>query len=84
MADTSRILDNDGHPADLDRYRQVLDINLVGTFNVMRLAAAVMRQNLAQGDDGERGVIINVSSICAYEGGAGTCGYAASKAGLLA
>jgi NAD(P)-dependent dehydrogenase (short-subunit alcohol dehydrogenase family) len=83
VADTDRILDSDGQPADLDRYRRVLDINLVGTFNVLRLAAAAMRQNCPQGDDGERGIIINVSSICAYDGGAGTCGYAASKAGVV-
>lgn len=83
VADLDRLLDDDGQPASLDRYRRVLDINLVGTFNVMRLAAAVMRKNLPQGNDGERGVIINVSSICAYEGTVGTCGYAASKAGVI-
>ncbi|MBV7477638.1 SDR family NAD(P)-dependent oxidoreductase [Pseudomonas sp. PDM31] len=84
IADLDRLVDDDGQPASLDRYRRVLDINLVGTFNVMRLAAALMRKNLPQGADGERGVIINVSSIAAYDGTVGTCGYAASKGGVIA
>ncbi|MDL4864486.1 SDR family NAD(P)-dependent oxidoreductase, partial [Halomonas elongata] len=55
---------------------------LVGTFNVMRLAAAAMSKN-APGEDGERGVIINTASVAAFDGQVGQCAYSASKAGVV-
>lgn len=65
----------------LDHYRRVIDINLVGTFNVARLAAAVMARN-PPSDDGLRGVIVNTASVAAFDGQKGQVAYAASKAGI--
>lgn len=68
-------------PHNLERFRRVIEVNLVGTFNVLRLAADAMRHN-APDNDGERGVIVNTVSIAAWEGQIGQCAYAASKAGI--
>lgn len=70
-------------PHSLDTFRKVLDVNLVGTFNVMRHAATAMAQN-EPGEDGERGVCVNTASIAAYEGQIGQLAYAASKGGIVA
>lgn len=70
-------------PHDLDHFESVLRINLVGTFNVLRLAAAQMAEN-KPGEDDERGVIVNSASIAAFEGQIGQSAYAASKAGVVA
>ncbi len=75
-----RILGKDG-PLPLDSFRRVVEVNLVGAFNLLRLAAADMAQ-LDVLADGERGVIVNTSSIAAYEGQIGQIAYAASKAGM--
>ncbi len=76
----ARTLDKTGKPHDLDLFRTVIGINLVGTFNVLRLAAAA----IAKSDpvDGERGVIVNTASIAAFDGQIGQIAYAASKAGV--
>lgn len=66
---------------DLDLFRTVVGVNLIGTFNVLRLAAEAMSR-LAPGDDGQRGVIVNTASIAAFEGQVGQVAYAASKAGV--
>ena len=71
-----------GVPADLDRFRRVIEVNLVGTFNVLRLAAAAMQGNPSE--DGERGVIVNTASIAAFDGQAGQASYAASKGAITA
>jgi NAD(P)-dependent dehydrogenase (short-subunit alcohol dehydrogenase family) len=76
-----RIVGKDG-PLALDKFKKVIDVNLVGTFNMMRLAAADMA-GLPALADGERGVIISTSSIAAYEGQIGQAAYAASKAGIV-
>jgi len=70
-------------PHPLDAYRKVVEVNLVGTFNVMRLAAAKMQDN-APGPDEERGVIVNTASIAAFDGQRGQAAYAASKGGIVA
>lgn len=72
-----------GAPHDLDLWRRVIDINLNGTFNVLRLAAAQMVSNQPDGETGERGVIINTASIAAFDGQRGQAAYAASKAGVV-
>ncbi len=69
-------------PHALAAFQKVIDINLVGTFNVIRLAAAMMAEN-APGEDGERGVIINTASVAAYDGQVGQAAYAASKGGIV-
>jgi NAD(P)-dependent dehydrogenase (short-subunit alcohol dehydrogenase family) len=71
-----------GVPADLERCRRVIDVNLIGTFNVVRLAAAAMQ--LVEPVDGERGVIVNTASIAAFDGQSGQASYAASKGAITA
>jgi NAD(P)-dependent dehydrogenase (short-subunit alcohol dehydrogenase family) len=66
----------------LDTFTRVIQINLIGTFNIIRLAAAQMQIN-EPNDDGERGVIINTASIAAFDGQIGQPAYAASKAGVV-
>ncbi|MDR5858149.1 SDR family NAD(P)-dependent oxidoreductase [Halomonas eurihalina] len=82
VVSVAKLLDREGNPADLDAYARTVQINLVGTFNVMRLAAAAMSRN-APGEDGERGVIINTASVAAFDGQVGQCAYSASKAGVV-
>lgn len=83
VADAARVLDRNGEMFPLDVYRGVLDCNLVGLFDVTRHCAYAMSQN-EPNDEGERGVIVNVSSIAGYEGQAGQAAYAASKGGVIA
>jgi NAD(P)-dependent dehydrogenase (short-subunit alcohol dehydrogenase family) len=77
-----RIVGRDG-PMPLADFERVVKINLIGTFNAMRLAAADM-QGLSLLEDGERGVIISTASVAAYEGQVGQAAYAASKGGVVA
>jgi NAD(P)-dependent dehydrogenase (short-subunit alcohol dehydrogenase family) len=76
-----RIVGRDG-PMPLADFARVIEINLIGTFNVMRLTAAAM-QALDPLQDGERGVIVCTASVAAYEGQIGQSAYAASKAGVV-
>jgi NAD(P)-dependent dehydrogenase (short-subunit alcohol dehydrogenase family) len=69
-------------PHPLDRFATVVAINLIGTFNVLRLAASAMLGNEAL-EDGERGVCVNTASIAAYEGQIGQVAYSASKGGVV-
>lgn len=71
-------------PFPLAEFNKIIQINLVGSFNVMRLAAEQMAKNEPLNDDGERGVIINTASVAAYEGQIGQAAYAASKGGIVA
>ncbi|GAA4682118.1 SDR family NAD(P)-dependent oxidoreductase [Gordonia humi] len=79
----SRILGKEG-PHPLDLFRKIIEINLVGTFNVMRLAANRMQAESAVNDDNGRGVIINTASVAAFEGQIGQIAYTASKGGVHA
>src|SRR5205807_3060461 len=67
---------------DLELFKTVIGINLIGTFNVLRLAAAAIAKS-APMDDGERGVIVNTASVAAFDGQIGQAAYAASKAGVV-
>jgi len=69
-------------PHDLESFSRVITVNLVGTFNVTRIAAAKMGEN-EPGDDGERGVIINTASVAAFDGQVGQAAYSASKGGVV-
>ncbi len=80
IATGQRTLGRDG-PHGLNPFRQTVDINLVGTFNILRLATEVMARNTPN-DQGERGVIINTASVAAFDGQKGQAAYAASKAGI--
>jgi NAD(P)-dependent dehydrogenase (short-subunit alcohol dehydrogenase family) len=77
-----KILGREG-PHDLESFWRVLEVNLVGTFNVLRLAAWAMRENPPDGE-GQRGVIVNTAGVAAYEGQIGQAAYAASKGGVVA
>ncbi|HEX4444364.1 MAG TPA: SDR family NAD(P)-dependent oxidoreductase [Galbitalea sp.] len=82
IAPPKRILSSAG-PHDLDLFRRVIEINLIGTFNVLRLAAAAMADT-APDAEGQRGLIINTASVAAYEGQVGQAAYSASKGGVVA
>ncbi|CAM5190056.1 NAD(P)-dependent dehydrogenase (Short-subunit alcohol dehydrogenase family) OS=Castellaniella defragrans OX=75697 GN=HNR28_000361 PE=3 SV=1 [Castellaniella defragrans] len=81
IAPAARIVGKQG-PHDLGLFRRVIDINLVGSFNMARLAAEAMIANDPE-PTGERGVIINTASVAAYDGQIGQAAYAASKAGIV-
>jgi NAD(P)-dependent dehydrogenase (short-subunit alcohol dehydrogenase family) len=78
-----RLVGKDG-PVDMERFTQVVRINLLGTVSVMTKCAAMMMAEPPVGADGERGVIINTASITAYEGQIGQGAYVASKGGIVA
>src|SRR5688572_26048056 len=80
VAPAERVLGKTG-PHGLESFRRAIDINLVGTFNVIRLAAQAMAENAPQAD-GERGVIVNTASVAAFEGQIGQAAYSASKAAV--
>ena len=77
-----RTLGRDG-PLPLDYFKRVLDVNLIGTFNVIRLTVAEMAKHEPVTEDGCRGVVINTASIAAYEGQIGQAAYSASKGGVV-
>jgi NAD(P)-dependent dehydrogenase (short-subunit alcohol dehydrogenase family) len=79
----ARTLGRDGTPHDLASYQKVIAINLIGTFNVMRIAAAAMARTEPADADGQRGVIINTSSVAGIEGQTGQIAYSASKGGII-
>ena len=81
IATPGRVVGRKG-PMDLEAFRNVIDINLIGTFNVVRLSAAAMLGN--EPVDGDRGVIVMTASIAAYDGQIGQAAYAASKGGIVA
>lgn len=69
-------------PLPLEAFSRVININLIGTFNMIRIAAAAMMGN-APSDEGERGVIVNTASVAAFDGQIGQAAYAASKGGVV-
>lgn len=77
----ARTLDKTGKPHDLELFKTVIAVNLVGTFNMLRLGAAAIAKSPAL-DHGERGVIVNTASVAAFDGQIGQIAYAASKAGV--
>jgi NAD(P)-dependent dehydrogenase (short-subunit alcohol dehydrogenase family) len=83
VAPAKRVLNRDGEPMPLQDFAKVINVNLVGSFNVARLVAAAMAKNEVINDDGSRGLIINTASVAGYEGQIGQTAYAASKAGLI-
>ena len=82
IAPAERIVSRNG-PMPLDNFRKVIEVNLIGTFNMMRLAAADM-QGMDPLEDGERGIVISTASVAAFEGQIGQSAYAASKGGVHA
>lgn len=76
-----RVLGKNG-PSSLEAFSKVINVNLIGTFNVIRLAAAIMSENKPD-SEGERGVIINTASVAAFDGQIGQAAYSASKGGIV-
>jgi 3-hydroxyacyl-CoA dehydrogenase/3-hydroxy-2-methylbutyryl-CoA dehydrogenase len=77
------MLDKAGNPHPLDLYRKIVELDLIGLFDVNRWSAAHMARN-EPGESGERGLIINTASIAGYEGQVGQAAYAAAKGGVIA
>ncbi|HIG78773.1 MAG: 3-hydroxyacyl-CoA dehydrogenase [Cycloclasticus sp.] len=82
IAVMGKVLDREGNPHSLDLFAKGININLVGTFNVLRLAAQAMTKNEPT-KDGERGIIINTASVAAFDGQIGQASYSASKSGVV-
>ncbi len=76
-----RLVEKDGQPGSLEKYEQVVRVNLVGSFNMLRLSAARMAKNEVV--DGERGAMVMTASVAAFEGQIGQIPYSASKAGVV-
>ncbi len=82
VAIAERVLGREG-PHPLPQFAQVVEVNLIGTFNVIRLVAAALQGNEPGAPDGERGVIVNTASVAAFDGQIGQAAYAASKGGVV-
>ncbi len=83
IAPAKRIVGRNG-PMPLEDFKKVIDVNLIGSFNVLRLVAADLYAEEPLDDVGERGVIVNTASVAAFEGQMGQAAYTASKGGLVA
>ncbi|MGB3726159.1 MAG: SDR family NAD(P)-dependent oxidoreductase [Glaciecola sp.] len=83
VAPAKRTLSRDGSPMPLENFAGVINVNLIGSFNVARVVASAMANNTANAETHQRGVIINTASVAGYEGQIGQTAYAASKAGLI-
>ncbi len=77
-----RTVGKGGEPHDMGAFEKVVQVNLIGTFNVIRLAASAMSQN-EPGEDGERGAMVNIASVAAFDGQIGQASYSASKGGIV-
>lgn len=77
-----KVVGRDG-PHPLEIYRKVIEVNLIGTFNILRLTAAAMQGLEPVNEDGERGLIINTASVAAFEGQLGQAAYSSSKGGVV-
>jgi NAD(P)-dependent dehydrogenase (short-subunit alcohol dehydrogenase family) len=83
IASAIRTVDRNGVPFPLDKFEKIVRVNLIGTFNCLRLAAAAMAKTEPVDDDGLRGAIVNVASVAAFDGQTGQAAYSASKGGVV-
>lgn len=83
LGSAGRTVDREGNPFDLDNFSFVIKVNLIGTFNVTRLAASAMSKQDPVDEDGQRGSIVNLASVAAFDGQIGQCAYSASKGGVV-
>ncbi len=83
LGNANRTVDRKGNPFPLDQFEFVIKVNLIGTFNCIRLAAAAMSKQDAVDDDGQRGSIVNMASVAAFDGQIGQAAYSASKGGVV-
>ena len=79
----ARTVDRENNPAPLGDFEKVVKINLIGSFNMLRLAAAAIAKTEPITDDGQRGVIVNLTSVAAFDGQIGQAAYSASKGGIV-
>jgi NAD(P)-dependent dehydrogenase (short-subunit alcohol dehydrogenase family) len=84
IAPAAKVLDREGNAMPLSKFSTAININLIGSFNVARVAAEHMAKNEPMGEALERGVIINTASVAGFEGQMGQAAYAASKGGIIA
>ncbi|MGB2756036.1 MAG: SDR family NAD(P)-dependent oxidoreductase [Acidimicrobiia bacterium] len=83
VGSAGRTIDRAGNPHSLEEFARVVTINLIGTFNCVRLAAAAMASTEPVDEDGQRGAIVNISSVAAFDGQIGQAAYSASKGGIV-
>jgi len=83
IGNASRTVSREGEPFPLDRFEFVIRVNLVGTFNCLRLAAAAMSKQEPVDADGQRGAVVNIASVAAFDGQIGQAAYSASKGGVV-
>ncbi len=83
LGSAARTVDREGKPFDLGNFEFVIRVNLIGTFNCIRLAAAAMSKTEPTEDDGARGAIVNTASVAAFDGQIGQAAYSASKGGVV-
>jgi len=83
IGNASRTVNREGEPFPLERFEFVLRVNLIGTFNCLRLVAAAMSKQDPVDADGQRGAIVNIASVAAFDGQIGQAAYSASKGGVV-
>lgn len=83
IGSASRTVDREGNPFKLEVFEFVVRVNLIGTFNTLRLSAAAMSQQEPVDADGQRGSIVNLASVAAFDGQIGQAAYSASKGGVV-
>ncbi|MBW2236750.1 MAG: SDR family NAD(P)-dependent oxidoreductase [Deltaproteobacteria bacterium] len=83
LGNANRTVNREGKPFPLDQFEFVIRVNLIGTFNCLRLAAAAMSQLEPVDADGQRGAIVNIASVAAFDGQIGQAAYSASKGGVV-
>ena len=83
LGNANRTVNKEGKPFPLDQFEFVIKVNLVGTFNCLRLAASAMSKQDPVDADGQRGAIVNIASVAAFDGQIGQAAYSASKGGVV-
>ena len=83
LGSAGRTVDRNGEPFPLDNFAFVINVNLIGTFNMMSRAAAAMSKTEAMDEDGQRGAVVNLASVAAFDGQIGQVAYSASKGGVV-
>ncbi|HMC79643.1 MAG TPA: SDR family oxidoreductase, partial [Acidimicrobiia bacterium] len=78
-----RTVDREGNPLPLEYFEKIIRVNLIGTFNCLRLAAAAMSRTEPVDADGTRGAVVNIASVAAFDGQIGQAAYSASKGGII-
>ncbi len=83
LGNANRTVNREGKPFPLDQFEFVIRVNLIGTFNCLRLAAAAMAKQDPVDEDGQRGAVVNIASVAAFDGQIGQAAYSASKGGVV-